>query len=202
MYDLKTVIEANTVDGVIDYDKVMGSVDSEYVNPIVAKKTDKSKLLPEVLTEVINGLGIEGATSLDDVKLYVKKLGGSTDETKEANLQLEIRMKELQGKYDGEVESRTNLEKEASTANQIKLINGLGVEDKDNVEFLQFKLNKLVTEDKDFATVVAEYAKENDVKTTTRFIKDDFGGKTTGTDDVGQAWRDKRAKSGHKKKQQ
>ena len=39
MYDLKTIIEANTVDGVIDYEKVMGNVDSEYVNPIVAKKT-------------------------------------------------------------------------------------------------------------------------------------------------------------------
>jgi hypothetical protein len=202
MYDLKKVIEANTVDGVIDYEKVMGNVDSDYVNPIVARKTDKSKLLPEAVTEVINGLGIEGANSVEDLKLYVKKLGGSTDEAKEANLKLELDFKSLQGKYDVEVENRTNLEKEAKTTNQFKLIKELGVEDKDNQEFLHFKLSKLVTDDKDFSTVVAEYAKENDVKTTTRFVKDDFGQSTSGTDDVGAAWKANRAKQGHKKKQQ
>ena len=190
MYDLKTIIEANTVEGVIDYEKVMGNVDSDYVNPIVAKKTDKSKLLPEAVTEVIKGLGLESAESIEDLKLYVKKLGGSTDEAKEANILLDIKMKELQGKYDLEVEARTGLEKITKTTKEYDAIKALGIEDKDSIDFLHFKLSKLVTEDKDFDAVVAEYAKDNNVKTTTRFIKDDFGA-DKGAVDIGAAWKEK-----------
>ena len=194
MYDLKTIIEANTVDGVIDYEKVMGNVDSEYVNPIVAKKTDKSKLLPEAVTEVIKGLGLESAESIEDLKLYVKKLGGTTDEAKEANILLDLKLKELQGKYDTEVETRTGLEKKTKLASEFDTIKALGIEDKDSVDFLHFKLSKLVTDDKDFNAVVAEYAKDNDVKTTTRFIKDDFGA-DKGSIDIGAAWKAKREKN-------
>ncbi len=190
MYDLKAIIEANTNDGVTDYEKVMGSVDSEYVNPIVAKKTDKSKLLPEAVTEVIKGLGLENAESVEDLKLYIKKMGGSTDEAKEANILLDIKLKELQGLYDTEVETRTGLEKKTKYNSEIDTIKSLGVTDKDNIDFLHFKLSKLVTDDKDFNAVVAEYAKENDVKTTTRFIKDDFGA-NKGNIDIGAVWKEK-----------
>jgi len=190
MYDLKAIIEANTQDGVTDFEKVMGSVDSEYVNPIIAKKTDKSKLLPEAVTEVIKGLGLESAESIEDLKLYVKKLGGSTDEAKEANILLDLKVKELQGLYDKEVETRTGLEKKTKLSSEYDTIKALGIEDKDSVDFLHFKLSKLVTDEKDFNTVVAEYAKENDVKTTTRFIKDDFGS-NKGSIDIGEIWKEK-----------
>jgi len=72
MYDLKKVIEEFTVDGVVDYDKVMAKLDNDYVNPIVAKKTDESKLLPKAIAQVVSELGVEGE-SIDDLKLYVKK---------------------------------------------------------------------------------------------------------------------------------
>lgn len=190
MYDLKAIIEANTQEGVTDYEKVMGSIDSEYVNPIIAKKTDKSKILPEAVTEVIKGLGVESAESIDDLKLYIKKMGGSTDEAKEANILLDLKVKELEQKYNTEVEARTILENKTKLASEYEAIKALGIEDKDSVDFLHFKLNKLVTDDKDFNTVVAEYAKENDVKTTTRFVKDDFGS-TTGAIDIAEVWKEK-----------
>ena len=191
MYDLKTIIEANTVDGVVNYEKIMGSLDSDYVNPIVAKKTDKSKLLPEAVTEVIKGLGLENAESVEDLKLYIKKMGGSTDEAKEANILLDLKVKELEEKYNGEVEARTQLEKTSKYNSEIDTIKSLGITDKDSIDFLHFKLSKLVTDDKDFNAVVAEYAKENDVKTTTRFIKDEFG-KASGAVDIGAAWKESR----------
>ncbi len=117
-------------------------------------------------------------------------MGGSTDEAKEANILLDIKLKELQGLYDTEVETRTGLEKKTKYNSEIDTIKSLGVTDKDNIDFLHFKLSKLVTDDKDFNAVVAEYAKENDVKTTTRFIKDDFGA-NKGNIDIGAVWKEK-----------
>jgi hypothetical protein len=189
MYDLKKLIEANTVDGVIDYEKVMGGIDQDYVNPIVAKKTDKEKLMPEVIESVVKELGIDGK-SIDDLKLYVKKMGGSTDEIKEANIKLELQLKEIQANYDKEVATRTELENKAREDYQVNKIKSLGIDDTDQVEFLKFKFNKQVTDDKDFDSIVAEYAKENGVKTTTKFIKDDFGN-PAGTIDLGEVWREK-----------
>jgi len=96
MYDLKKVIEANTTDDVVDYTKVMESLDNEYVNPIVAKKTDKEKLSTEAVSHLVKELGLDGVESVDGLKLYVKQIGGTTDEAKEANIKLTLANKELQ----------------------------------------------------------------------------------------------------------
>ena len=192
MYDLKAIIEANTVEGVTDYEKVMGDIDNGYVNPIVAKKTDKSKLIPEVTAQLIKDLGIEGE-SIDDVKLYVKQMGGSTDEIKEAKIALDKQYKELEEKYKNEVETRTALETKVIEKHQLELINQLGVTDKAQVEFLKWKFTNAVTEEKDFDAVVAEYAKENDVTTTTKFVKNPFGNQSTNEIDISEAWKAKRS---------
>jgi len=189
MYDLNAVIEANTVDEVVDFEKVMESLNNDYVNPIVAKKTDKEKLSKEAVSTLVKELGIDG-DGIDAVKLYIKQMGGNTDEVKEANVSLTLQLKELQTNYDTEVETRTNLENKTKTENQITKIKALGDLDDDQVEFLSYKFNKLVTDDKDFDTVVAEYAKEKNVKTTTKFIKDDFSS-PKGSVDIGEVWREK-----------
>ena len=176
MYNLKEVIEANTVDGVIDYEKVMGTLDTDYVNPIVAKKTDKEKLSKEAVSTLVKELGIDGE-NVDDLKLYIKQMGGNTDEIKEANIKLQKEFDILKSNYDIEVDTRTKLENETKLSNQIALVRGLGFDNENEIEYMQFKFNKLVSDDKTFDQVVEEYAKENGVKTTTRFVKDDFGGK-------------------------
>jgi hypothetical protein len=187
MYDLKKVIEEFTVDGVVDYDKVMAKLDNDYVNPIVAKKTDESKLLPKAIAQVVSELGVEGE-SIDDLKLYVKKMGGSTDEFKEANIKLEKQLKELENKYNIEVETRTTLENASKLEKEYAAIKQLGVQDEDQLEFLHFKFNKAVTEEKPYEQVVAEYAKENKLKTTTKFIKNEFGGNTENGIDISEAF--------------
>lgn len=188
MYDLKSIIESNTNDGVIDYEKVMASVDNDYVNPIVAKKTDKEKLYSEAVSTLVKELGIEGET-VDDLKLYVKKMGGNTDEIKEANIQLDLKVKELQGLYDKEVEARTNIEKETQLSKQMEAIKGLGVTDPDQVEFLHYKFNKQVTEELPFDQVVTNYAKENKINTDAKFVKDTFGLGGEGGIDISEAYK-------------
>ena len=174
MYDLKKVIEANTKDEVIDYEAIMNVIDNEYVNPIVAKKADESKLMPKAVASVIKELGIDGE-SIDDAKLYIKQLGGSTDEVKEENLKLMKQVKELEKSYNETVEAKTKMENDLKDKSQTDLIKSLGVTDEKQIKFLKWDFNNQVNEEKDFETVVAEYAKENKITTTTKFIKDDFG---------------------------
>jgi len=183
MYDLKQVIEANTVEGVIDFEKVMATVDSDYVNPIVAKKTDKEKLINEAVSNVVKELGIDGQ-SIEDLKLYVKQMGGNTDEIKETNLKLQKEFDALTVNYNLEVDNRTKLETDNRLSAEYKAIRDLGVNDttaegKEQLEFLHYKFNKAVTEEKTYEAIVEEYAKENKLKTNTRFIQDTFGGGST-----------------------
>jgi len=193
MYDLKKVIESNTVDGVVDYDKVMGIIDNDYVNPIVAKKADESKLLPKAISKVIQDLGIDGE-SIDDLKLYVKKLGGSTDEIKEENLQLTKKIKELEGEFSQTLEAKTKLENDIKEKTQIDKIKQLGVTDKKQIEFLKWDFNRQVNDETTFDDVYNKYVKENEIKTSTKFIKDDFGGGGDGDGlDIKSAFDSKRS---------
>lgn len=199
MYDLKTVIEANTTDGVIDYNKVMASVDSDYVNPIVAKKTDKSKLLPDAVAEVIKGLGIDGE-SLEDLKSYVQTISDTATDKDKTLLAVTKERDELKTNYEAEVATRTKLENETKLSQQMAKIKSLGVEGK-QAEFLHWDFNNQVTEEKDFDAIVEEYAQTNGVKTTAVFVKDEFGGSTGNTVDIAAAFRAKRELQGHKKRQ-
>ena len=174
MYDLKKVIDTHTTEGVIDFEKVMQVVDNDYVNPIIAKKTDKTKLLNEAVETVVKELGINGQ-SIDDIKLYVKKMGGSTDEIKEENLKLVKERDELLKKYEDEVSNHTKLLEETKLDKELNMIKNIGIQDADQVEFLHYKFNKQVSDEKTYEQVVAEYAKENKLKTTTKFVKDEFG---------------------------
>lgn len=193
MYDLKTVIETNTKEGVIDFTTAMATLDSDYVNPIVAKKTDKDKLLSEAVANVVSQLGIEG-NSVDDLKLYVKKMGGSTDEVKEENIKILKELENLKTEYNKEVESRTKMEQENKDKSQLELIKGLGISDEKQIRFLKWDLSQQVTDEKSFEQVVEEYAKNNEITTTTRIIKDEFG-TNKGAVDIGAAWLEKHNKN-------
>jgi hypothetical protein len=198
MYDLKKVIEANTKEGVIDYEKVMGAIDNDYVNPIVAKKTDESKLLPKAVSQVISELGINGE-SIDDVKLYIKQMGGNTDEIKEENLQLTKKLKEIENQYNETVEAKSKLENDFKEKQQTDmLVKKLGIdtstkEGQKQLEFYKWDFNKQVDDETTFENVVEKYVKENDIKTTTKFIKDDFGSGGGKELDISASFSKKRA---------
>jgi len=165
MKNIKSLIEQHTNDeGVIDYDSVETAVNDE-VNNIVAKNkpdTDKLKqdLHGEVAKEIIGGLGIEGE-SVDDLKLWAKKMAGNTDEFKETNIKLEQELESLKKQYEEVETAKNNIEKEYTNTQQLQKIKQLGVKDDETAEFVKFKLDKVVGEDKDFDTALDEFRNES-----------------------------------------
>ena len=167
-YDLASVIESNTQDGVVDYTKVWESVNNDYVNPIVTKnKVDVDKLKEQHNLELLNTVGFQ---SIDEVK----KLKDLNDEGKYNDLQKQL--DEVNGKYQAELDLKAEVEKDKVNQTQLQAIKQLGYDDDDQVELLHFKLNKQVTDEKDFNSVFEEFKKDNTPKRTdTKFIKDSFG---------------------------
>ena len=109
-FDIKKLIETHTNDGEVDYTKINEELEQQNRNIVVKEsKKEVEKLKEEQLTNLIKEIGVDGET-IDDLKLYIKKLGGSTDEVKEQALKLEKEYNELKKQYDQEVESRTKLE--------------------------------------------------------------------------------------------
>ena len=165
MKNIKSLIEQHTNDeGVIDYESVEAAVNEE-VNNIVAKNkpdTDKLKqdLHGEVAKEIISGLGIEGE-SVDDLKLWAKKMAGNTDEFKETNIKLEQELEELKKQYEEVNAAKQQIEQEYTNTQQLQKIKQLGVKDDETAEFVKFKLDKVVGEDKDFDTALEEFRNES-----------------------------------------
>jgi len=189
-FDIKKLIESFTVDGEVDYTKANEELEKQNRN-IVVKEASKEveKLKEEQLTNLIKEIGVDGE-SINDVKLYIKTLGGSTDEVKESLLAAEKAYKDLEVKYNAEVDTRTKLETTQKEQAQIDLIKGLGVTDEKQIKYLKWDFNSQVTEEKDFAKVVEEYQIANDIDVTTPFIKDDFGGGGSSKDlDISEAFK-------------
>lgn len=160
----KLIAQYTDEEGNIDYQELETKINEE-VNNIVAKnKPDTSKLREEVKGEVaqelISGLGIEGS-SVDDLKLWAKKMGGSTDEFKEANIQLEQKVKELEEKYNAAAQEKEQYEQSLRTQEAISKVRKYGVKDDDTAEFIKFKVEKQLSDDVDFDTALESFREEN-----------------------------------------
>ena len=165
MKNVDKLIEQHTdEEGTIDYEAVEAAINEE-VNNIVAKnKPDtgklKEELKGEVTAELISGLGIEGQT-VDDLKLWAKKMGGSTDEIKEQNLYLENQLKELTEKYEAADQERRTYQENLRNQEAISKVRKFGVRDDDTAEFIKFKVEKQLTDDVDFDTALENFREEN-----------------------------------------
>lgn len=165
MKDIKSFIEKHTnEEGVIDYEAVEEAINGE-INGIVAKNkpdTDKLKqeLHGEVAKSIISGLGIEGST-VDDLKLWAKKMGGSTDEFKEANIKLEQELEKAKAELNDIATAKQELETTLTNKERLSRIKEFGVKDDETAEFIKFKLDKLVGEDKDFDTALNEFKEQS-----------------------------------------
>lgn len=165
MKNIDKLIEQFTdEEGNIDYTELEAKINEE-VNNIVAKnKPDTSKLREEVKGEVageiISGLGIEGST-VDDLKLWAKKMGGSTDEIKEQNLYLEKELNSLREQYEEADKQRREYEQSIRSQEAISKVRKFGVKDDDTAEFIKFKIEKNLTEDTDFDTALENFREEN-----------------------------------------
>lgn len=165
MKNIKSLIEQHTnEEGVVDYDQVETAVNDE-INNIVAKNkpdTDKLKeeLHGEVTSEIIRGLGVEGQ-SVDDLKLWAKKMAGNTDEFKETNIKLEEELNKAKEELERIATEKQTIENEYTNTQRLNQIKQLGVGDDETAEFIKFKLDKQVSEDKDFDTALNEFREQS-----------------------------------------
>lgn len=184
MKDIKALLEQHTnEEGTVDYNAVEAAVNEE-INNIVAKNkpnTDKLKdeLKGEVAKEIISGLGIDGET-IDDLKLWSKKMAGNTDEIKEENVQLSNKLKELEAQYNETAEAKASLEKSLLDQERLGKLRQVGIKDEETAEFVKFKLEKMVNDEVDFDTALNEfkeqspsYFRQKDVTTFRRFTEND-----------------------------
>jgi hypothetical protein len=148
-FDLKEVMATNTVEGITDYEKVMQSVDQEYVNPIVtSKKPNVDKIKADYFSEIVGSIGVE-AQNVDDLKGYF----GDINKT-------DVRIKELEGLNNDWAGKFDTLNTELTSTKRLHKVTELGVKG-ESAEFLMYKLGKSVTEDKDFDTLLTEHREGN-----------------------------------------
>jgi hypothetical protein len=196
MKSIKELIESHTnEEGQIDYEKADASY-QKHINDIVAAKTDPDKLATKAVDQIASELGIE-AKSLDDVKLYIKKMGGNTDEIKETNMKLEKELEAIRKEKEDIHNEYQTFKGEYTTKDQLNMIKSLGL-DEERAEFLHFKLNKQVGEDKDFNAVFEEYKNEHadefkQSKTNFRKVPGSVNN-PPGEDDIYAAWESKYGK--------
>lgn len=174
-FNIEQAIEQSTLDGKLDAKKLMEFVDTDYVNPIVAKnKPDLDKITLEAKEQWIIDLGFESVTNESQLKAYVKK---SADETKEdyANLQTEYNtFKDSVKDYDDLKKAKTNNARE-KTFNKDNF-NG-------DIEYAMFKINQQVNDDKDYDTAYAEYKESNPKSFAPNKVPNAMASKVTNNED-------------------
>ena len=145
----------------VDFEKALNVDIEKYIK---ANTPKVEGLKEEAQTEVIKALGIESVETLEQLQNHIKVVSDTTTDKDKLVLEWEKKYNELNTNYETEVQTRTQLEQETKLSKEMAIINRLGVSDPVEAEFLHFKFNKSVSEEKDFNTVVAEYAKENKLK--------------------------------------
>lgn len=178
MKDVKELVESfKNDDGEINWEKANEAYNKN-INDIVVSKVSKEteKAQQEATNKVFNELGIE-ADTLEDAKVWAKRMNGKTDEFKERNAKLEKQLKELQGVSD----ELNKYKQQATQTSQINKLLAKGV-DAEQAEFLQYKFNKQVDEDTSFDDIANKYFEENEPKpkSTNKFVKN----KKTSGDEV------------------
>jgi len=139
MKDLQKLVEANTKDGVVDWESIEKTINEE-TNNLIAKNKGSE------LNRVLNELGLE---KVEDLKLTLKEKEELAKKLEETNKSLETINKSLEEK-----------DKVITLTEREKMLYQMGITDKDTVDYVLFNVNKRVGEDKDFASALEEYKKE------------------------------------------
>lgn len=117
MFDLTKAVEKFTKDGKLDIAGLKASIDSDYVNPIVAsKKPDMDKLTLDAVTKaeakIISELGLGDVKDVAGLKTYADNFSSTSDEKQialtKALADLDI-ANGFKGKYDDAMATNKNL---------------------------------------------------------------------------------------------
>ena len=157
-FNIEEVIKSSTLeDGTLDAKKLMGIIDNDYVNPIVAKqKPDLEKIKIEAKDEWISNLGFENVSNEEQLKAFVKS---TSNEWKE-------KYNDLKKNFDTLETTKTELETNYNTVNtKMTSYERQELLRKDNfngdTDYALYKINQAVNDDKDFDTAYKEYKEAN-----------------------------------------
>lgn len=178
----------------LEFETELNSDITKYVTTNTPKKEDLVLEAKKTAhAEVIAELKIKGVETSEQLIKHMETVKLSDSDQAKEILRLGKELEDKTSAYDLEVVGREKLEGEAKTANEINLIKGLGVTDEKQIKFMHWDFNEQVTDEKDYATVVEEFAKTNNIKTSTKFIK----GNThlnDGADNIASDWLEKNKK--------
>lgn len=100
-FNLERLIKKYTdEDGSIDYEGVMGEIDNNYVNPIVARnKPDTEELYAQVARDFLNDLGIQDVNDLESFEYFIDNATRGQEELARENQELLAALQELDEAY-------------------------------------------------------------------------------------------------------
>lgn len=100
-FNLERLIKKYTdEDGQIDYEGVMGEIDNNYVNPIVARnKPDTEELYAQVARDFLNDLGIQGVEDLESFEYFIDNATKGQEDLARENQELMAALQELDEQY-------------------------------------------------------------------------------------------------------
>ena len=157
-FNIEEVIKLSTLeDGTLDAKKLMGIIDNDYVNPIVAKqKPDLEKIKIEAKDEWISNLGFENVSNEEQLKAFVKSTSNEWQE----------KYNDLKKNFDTLETTKTELETNYNTVNtKMTSYERQELLRKDNfngdTDYALYKINQAVNDDKDFDTAYKEYKEAN-----------------------------------------
>jgi hypothetical protein len=100
-FNLERLIKKYTDEGGrIDYEGVMGEIDNNYVNPIVARnKPDTEELYAQVARDFLNDLGIDNVNDLESFEYFIDNATRGQEELARENQELMAALQELDEAY-------------------------------------------------------------------------------------------------------
>jgi len=160
---LKKVIEENTKDGVVDFTKVHEEVTNAINGAIKSTKETtlegmKKDALEEAKKSIVDELKIEGVTNEKQLKAHISKL--SSTETSQELIDAQKRLSELETENKQLKNDYDSTTSELSSYRYERSLIADGIDPKD-VDYHAFKINKLITDEKDFETAKKEYLEAN-----------------------------------------
>lgn len=154
-FNIEEVIKQSTSeDGKLDTEKLMESIDNDYVNPIVA--SNKTKFDEKAKKDFIESLGLKDIDNETQLKEYIDQ---SVDEAKNQYVELKSKYDKLNNEYTEVNEKYGKASNKLSDYERKDLL----VNDNFNgdVDYALYKIQKNVSEEKDFETAYNEFKESN-----------------------------------------
>lgn len=154
-FDIENAIKQSTLeDGKLDTNKLMGLIDNDYVNPIVA--SNKTKFDEKAKKEFIENLGLENIANEEELKQYISQ---NVDEAKNQYTEIKSKYEDLQKKYNDYEQDYSKAKSRLTEYERKDML----LKDNFNgdVDYALFLINREVSEEKPFDDVYKEFKESN-----------------------------------------